>query len=292
MLTISTLIKFNGGYIKRQDNTTFLTQEKLCRQLRLVTLKPADLISSRGIVRKCVTPKDQYIAQRARGAYIATMCQPEAASDLSFAAQVVDPKEEDAKMLNKRLQWQIDHSDRGLQFVRLDTSTLQLIVFTDASFANNQNLSSQIGYVICLANASNRANIIHWSSKKCRRVTRSVLALELYAMVHGFDSGAVIKATVEKILSTTVPMTICTDSKSLYECLVKLGSTQEKRLMIDVMCLRQSYEKREIMEIKWIDGGSNPADAMTKSNPCRALQQLIDTNTVNLSVTGWVERSE
>ena len=28
---------------------------------------------------------DQYIAQRARGAYIATVCQPEAAFDLSFA---------------------------------------------------------------------------------------------------------------------------------------------------------------------------------------------------------------
>ena len=63
-----------------------------------------DLTSSRGKIRKAVTPKDQYIAQRARAAYIATMCQPEAAFDLSFAAQIVNPKEKDAKALNKCIQ--------------------------------------------------------------------------------------------------------------------------------------------------------------------------------------------
>jgi hypothetical protein len=49
------------------------------------------------------SPKEQYIAQRARGAYIASVCQPEASFDLSFAAQVTNPTEEDAKTLNKRL---------------------------------------------------------------------------------------------------------------------------------------------------------------------------------------------
>lgn len=217
----------------------------------MVTLDTIDLTSSKGVVRKAVTPKDQYVAQRARGAYIATISQPEAAFDLSFAAQVIDPKEDDAKTLNKRLKWQMEHSSRGLRFVNLDITTLKLVVFTDASFANNLNLSSQIGYIICLADASDKANIIHWSSIKCKRVTRSVLASELYAMAHGFDTGAVIKSTVEKILEIPLlPLIACTNSKSLYDCLVKLGSTQEKRLMVDVMCLRQSYERREIMEVK------------------------------------------
>ena len=69
-------------------------------------------------------------------------------------------------------------------------------------------------------------------------------------MAHEFDFGAVIKSTIDLILNTFIFMIICTDSKSLYDCLVKLGNTQEKRLMIDVMCLRQSYKRREIMEIK------------------------------------------
>jgi hypothetical protein len=107
-------------------------------------------------------------------------------------------------------------------------------------------------------------------------------------MVHGFDAAAALKTTIEMILGKPLTLTLCTDSKSLYECLVKLGTTREKRLMVDLMCLRQSYERREIAEIKWINGHSNPADAMTKSKP--ALRELIKTNHVRLEATEWVER--
>jgi len=169
-LTLNTPIKFNGGYIKQEKDSIALTQERQCQNLKPVTIKAIDLTSSRGEVRKAVTPKDQYVAQRARGAYIATVCQPEAAFNLSFAAQVVNPKKEHAKQLNKRLQWQIDNPSRGLRFVQLDTSkdSLKLIIFTDSSFANNYDLSSQIGFVIALADKNNKANIVHWSSIKCK----------------------------------------------------------------------------------------------------------------------------
>lgn len=83
---------------------------------------------------------------------------------------------------------------------------------------------------------------------------------------------------------------MCIDSKSLYECLVKLGTTQEKRLMLDIQCLRQSYERREITEILWIKGDKNPADAMTNDKGCDALQRLVDTNRLDLDLEGWVER--
>jgi len=111
-------------------------------------------------------------------------------------------------------------------------------------------------------------------------------------MAHSFDKGIVIKTTIEKILNRPIPLIVCTDSKSLYDCLVKLGTTNEKRLMIDLLCLRQSYERREITEVKWIDGNTNPADAMTKGKPCTALKALLDTNKIDLKVTEWVERSE
>ena len=88
-----------------------------------------------------------------------------------------------------------------------------------------------------------------------------------------------------------IPLTMCIDSRSLYECLVKLGTTQEKRLMIDLLCLWQSYERRDITEILWIKGDKNPADAMTKDKGCDALQKLIDTNRMKLNLEGWVERT-
>lgn len=61
--------------------------------------------------------------------------------------------------------------------------------------------------------------------------------------------------------------------------------------MIDLMYLRQSYEHQEITEVKWIDGNSNPADTMTKNKVCNALQALVDTNKLHITVDGLVERS-
>ena len=61
-------------------------------------------------------------------------------------------------------------------------------------------------------------------------------------MAHGFDMSAVVKSIVNRALEIDLPLVVYIDSKSLYECLVKLGTTQEKRLIINVMCLRQAYE--------------------------------------------------
>jgi hypothetical protein len=285
-------LKFNGAVVHIKDSTLTLTQARQCQNLQLVTKTEATTTSSRGTTRKGLTTKEQYVAQRARGAYIASVCQPEAAFDLSVAAQAKEPTETDIKALNTRIQWQIQNAARGLTFTKLDKNSLQLLVFTDASFANNKDLSSQIGYVLVLADGSGKGNILHWSSVKCKRVTRSVLASELYAMAHGFDISTAIKSTIDRILGKTVPIVLCTDSKSLYDCLVKLGTTAEKRLMIDIMCLRQAYERREIAEVKWIKGNTNPADSMTKGKASGALKQLLDTNTVQLEVVEWVERRD
>lgn len=62
--------------------------------------------------------------------------------------------------------------------------------------------------------------------------------------------------------------------------------------MIDIMALRQSYERRELYEIRWINGLDNPADAMTKGNPNKALENLINSNTLEVRVEGWAKRDE
>ena len=87
-----------------------------------------------------------------------------------------------------------------------------------------------------------------------------------------------------------LPLVLYTNSKSLYNYLVKLGITQKKRLMVNLMCLRQAYERYEITEVKWISSGNNLVDAMIKAKLCQALKTLIDTNKLNLEVMEWVER--
>ena len=69
-------------------------------------------------------------------------------------------------------------------------------------------------------------------------------------MAYGFDIGAAIKLTIDLVLNTTIPLIIYTDLKSLYNYFVRLSTTQEKRLIVDLICLYQLYKRREIAKIK------------------------------------------
>lgn len=89
----------------------------------------------------------------------------------------------------------------------------------DGSFANKHDLSSQIGHLIVLGNETKnddrfrlKANILHWSSTKCKRVTRTVLASELYGMVADVDMAISISTTIN-----IIPVIVCTDLFSLYK---------------------------------------------------------------------------
>jgi hypothetical protein len=61
-------------------------------------------------------------------------------------------------------------------------------------------------------------------------------------MIAGVDIAFAICSTYNFIFKQLgldeIPTIVYTDSFSLYECLVKLGTTTEKRLMIDIIALR------------------------------------------------------
>ena len=81
-LTSSHPLKFNGVQIKLNSEGIVLTKESHIGSIFLVTNRDVDSTSSREITRKKLSPKEQYWAQRARGAYIASVCQPEASFNL------------------------------------------------------------------------------------------------------------------------------------------------------------------------------------------------------------------
>ena len=61
-------------------------------------------------------------------------------------------------------------------------------------------------------------------------------------MVGGIDLAVAIITTlrivIEHLRLIMIPLVIYIDLYSLYECLVKLGTTNKKRLIVDVLALR------------------------------------------------------
>ena len=50
--------------------------------------------------------------------------------------------------------------------------------------------------------------------------------------------GTTLKIIIDQLELLVIPIIIYTNLYSLYKCLVKLGTTKEKRLMIDIIALR------------------------------------------------------
>lgn len=110
-----------------------------------------------------------------------------------------------------------------LKFVALDSASLRLVAFAVESFATNTDMSSQLGFLIALAERFNKSNIIHYSSVKSKGVTRSVLAPELLTAVLAFYHSRTIRLSLNEICGRHIPLNSYTDSKSIYDSLVGIN---------------------------------------------------------------------
>lgn len=96
--------------------------------------------------------------------------------------------------------------------------------------------------------------------------------------------------TISNIFGRTIPLSLYTDSKSLHDGIVGLNATTEKRLLIDLRMLRESYELRELKNIAWISSSRNPAEAMTKESHSPGMDTLLADNHLDVHAHSWVER--
>ncbi len=88
-LTPTNPLKFNDTQIERIDpnGAIYFRQQTHIQGIQLInSAESTTITSARGKIRAMLTPRDQYIAQRAREAYLASICHSEASFDLSRIA--------------------------------------------------------------------------------------------------------------------------------------------------------------------------------------------------------------
>jgi hypothetical protein len=76
----------------------------------------------------------------------------------------------------------------------------------------------------------------------------------------------------------------------VFDTIVKLGTTTEKRLLIDAAALQESHLKGELRSLFLIPSAENCAEALTKEpyQPDSALIRLLQTNLLQVTPCGWV----
>ena len=89
-----------------------------------------------------------------------------------------------------------------------------------------------------------------------------------------------------------VPFVAITDSKSLYDTLVKLGNAgsriEDKRTAIDVTLLRSDMSSTQ-GQVRWVPGEYMIADSLTKRMSSETLKRLMRFGKWSLTKEGCIE---
>ena len=133
--------------------------------------------------------------------------------------------------------------------------------------------------------------MVHFSSFKSKRVVRSCLGGETLALADAVDMAIAMRTDFELIVGKKFPISIYTDSRSLFDVITRNTTTTEKRLMVDIRAIREAYEHMEISDVAWIRSENNPADALTKVKENHILNGILDNGRIAHAVEQWVIRS-
>ncbi len=82
---------------------------------------------------------------------------------------------------------------------------LQAVGFSDASFANDYDLTSQLGHIVFITDGEGNAAPIQFKSYKARCVTHSVMAAEVIAFSDAFDVGYTLATELSSLLGGKSP---------------------------------------------------------------------------------------
>lgn len=167
---------------------------------------------------------------------------------------------------------------------------LHVRVYADASFAGNDYLSSQLGFIVLLCDKHDYEHILDYSSKKSKRVVRSILGGEVYAFADGFERAFMLRHDLQTIYRKKIPLHILTDSLQMFDVITKASSTTERRLMIYIEAARESYNREEISNVGLVLSENNIADSLTKPN--KALEKLLATGIDDNPVQQWIIRTK
>lgn len=125
----------------------------------------------------------------------------------------------------------------GPKFFPLYLDSIFCAVFFSAGFDTNAACSSQLSFITVMMDNRQRANTVYYGSLISKRITRSIMAAELFTIVHGFDVSSTIRLAINAIHNQNVLLTLYTDTKAYSIACQKFCKLLKSDCSLTSLCL-------------------------------------------------------
>lgn len=106
--------------------------------------------------------------------------------------------------------------------------------FSDAYFANNEDIRSQLGHIVFLADSDGNCAPIGFKSYEVGRITRSGTAGDVISFSDLFEAAVSLSEGLTILMQIPVPLQLLTDSSSILDIILRSSRTSGKRNMLGI----------------------------------------------------------
>ena len=230
--------------------------------------------------------------------WLSTQTRPDIAVQTSQSQQCFPrPTIFDLLQANQAVRRARQQSDLRIRVPFIPPNELTLCFWSDAAFANTDELKTQGGWMVGFTSNRMRqgadvpVHCFSWKSHRLPRVVASTMGGEAQAystaagvcewialMTAECLDGPFLLEDAEEVLLRRNPIGM-TDCRSLFDHLHSLGSggtLDDRRTAIDVAIIRQSI-RRTGLEARWVPTGHMLADGLTKdkAEPMDLLRSVL-----------------
>lgn len=216
--------------------------------------------------------KKKYQALLGKINWLAHQSRPDLAHQAyTYSLCAQNPNIANLKGLNKVIS-SVQNGPQILKFSMIQSSSLQIVCFSDASLANMEpkKTNSGEGFLTFLSDNTGNCALVNWRSKKIKRVVHSTIASECLSLVDAIGDACYVRNVVEEILYRNprkrgIPISMYVDSKQLFRAISSTHMVNEKLLRLNIAEVKQIVEnKEELLSVHWIPTQLMLSDSLTK----------------------------
>ena len=267
--------RYTGLTVKQRNGCIEISQHQYIDEVEKIEIE-----QSRTVNNKLNIASDEYKKMRSlcgQMLWVSSQTRPDMAYYTCIASTTLNSATiGDLKLVNKSIDY-MKKNKLTLRYPKLDLSIVSIVVFCDAAYGNLRDGSSQGAHIAFLASRDGRCCPLTWQSKKIKRVVKSSLAGESWAMIEAIETCELIEVMLKEILKINVPIICVTDCNSLFNELQTSNTIEDKGLRIPIGGLRRKLKDNEFV-VKWVEKGKQLADPLTKAGASSTLLREVLSN--------------